>query len=127
MSHKTELTLSINDPAVLQVVCERLGLPMAAKTVQFYDKQSITGTAIDLPGWRYPAVIDAQGLLHYDNYNGHWGNIQELDRLVHEYSVEATTQWALLQGYSASQQTDAEGNTVIEMLTWGGPDTTPGF
>ena len=43
----------------------------------------------ELPGWQYPAVIDTQsGVVRYDNYEGHWGDQQHLDRFLQLYAVE---------------------------------------
>jgi hypothetical protein len=42
------------------------------RTVRLFSA-SVTGLAIELPGWNYPVVCDlASGSLKYDNYGGAW-------------------------------------------------------
>jgi len=41
---------------------------------------------VQLPEWRYPVVaqLDA-GELRFDNYNGHWGKPEHLDKCVNRF------------------------------------------
>jgi gamma-glutamylcyclotransferase (GGCT)/AIG2-like uncharacterized protein YtfP len=67
---------------------KELGLRAEAVTNhQLFDGKRFTGTAVYLPGWRYPIVVEADGAVQADNYNGSWGNIKELDKLKDYYAL----------------------------------------
>jgi hypothetical protein len=55
-----------------------------------YGGQSSTGHLVKLPGWNYPVTVDlTTGECAYDNYGGHWGKEEVLDKLNQGYAVEA--------------------------------------
>jgi hypothetical protein len=44
---------------------------------------------VKLPGWQYPIVIDTvTGDIRYNNFNGHWGDASQLDKLLQAYAAE---------------------------------------
>ena len=48
-----------------------------------------TGLLVRLPDWLYPVVVDTTtGQVHFDNYNGAWGDQEQLDRFLQAYAVE---------------------------------------
>lgn len=58
-----------------------------------------TGLAVELPGWRYPVVYNlADGKVHLDNFNGHWGDQKHLDAFLQAYAVEQAKQEARARG-----------------------------
>ncbi len=63
MSHVATITLEFRDPGALADAAAALGLALARETVRFYDGTRVTGTALRLPGWQYPVVIDGEGRL----------------------------------------------------------------
>ena len=73
MSHIVQIKTEVRDPAVIAAACARLQLPAPTHgTTKLFSGQ-VTGWAVQLPGWRYPAVCDtATGSVHYDIYNGVW-------------------------------------------------------
>jgi hypothetical protein len=72
MSHVATIALEFRDVAALGEAAAACGLALRQETVTFYDGTRVTGTALRLPGWRYPVVVDADGRLHYDHYEGRW-------------------------------------------------------
>ena len=94
--------------------CRRLGLGEPAwKTAQLFSGTA-TGWCIELPGWRYPVVCNVQrGQLQLDNYQGHWGAQQELDRLLQAYAVEKARLEARRQGYSVSERPLSDGSIQL--------------
>lgn len=68
------------------------------ETVTFYDRTTVTGTAIRLPGWRYPVVIpDNKALSHevvLDDYKGVWGDMKLFKRLKHSYATHTAIRTA---------------------------------
>ena len=60
MSHILTIKTQIRDPAALAAACRRLGLQEPAHgTAKLYAGDA-TGLIVQLPGWRYPVVIDTQ-------------------------------------------------------------------
>jgi hypothetical protein len=75
MSHVATIALEFRDPAALAEAAAACGFGLGQDTVTFYDGTRVTGTAIRLPGWQYPVVVVAAGRLHYDHYEGRWGDL----------------------------------------------------
>ena len=69
--------------------------------VRFYDGTIVEGLSVKLPGWTHPVVIDKDGIPHYDNYHGSWGNIKE---------------WAKFSGLSLVAMSDhsLDNITIVE-------------
>ena len=45
----------------------------------------------NLPDWIYPVVCNlSSGQLHFDNFDGRWGDQKHLDRFLQAYAVEKT-------------------------------------
>ena len=75
MSHIVVIETRIYDAAALCSACRRLELdePVHAN-VRLFSEEAV-GLSVNLPGWRYPVVIDtSDGSLKYDNYEGRWGD-----------------------------------------------------
>jgi len=52
--------------------------------------QNVTGFGIQLPGYSYPVVINAEtGEVSSDTYNGQWGDESVLEKLTQFAAVEA--------------------------------------
>jgi hypothetical protein len=116
MSHIVTIQTKLHDPAAITAACTRLGLAAPALgTAQLFSGEA-TGLLIQLPGWQYPAVVDTPtGTVRYDNYNGHWGDQQHLDRLVQAYSVEKAKLEARKRGYSVSEQQLRDGSILVQI------------
>ena len=86
MSHLVTIRTQIRDPAALSLACRRLGLaePVTG-TAHLYGGQA-TGLIVQLPGWRYPVVVNTDTAeLKFDTFNGAWGEQSQLDRLIQAY------------------------------------------
>ncbi len=105
MSHLVTITNQVRSPATIAAACQRLHLPAPTQgQFQIY-RQEATGYAVRLRDWLYPVVCDvAAGALHYDNFNGHWGNPQRLDEFLQAYAVEHATATVRRQGFSVLEQ-----------------------
>ena len=100
MSHTVKIEIELTDLDVLKTACKRLNLKYNDNsTVQLYDGNSYTGFVVQLPNWNFPIVISGK-TIYYDNYNGNWGNISELNKLKTYYGVEKVKQLARAKGYS---------------------------
>ena len=112
----------VRDAAAAAAACRRLGLPepIPNKTVQLFSQQT-TGLAVQLPGWRYPLVCDlAQGRLHFDNFDGRWGDPGELNRFLQAYAVEKTRSEARQRGCVVVERAQADGSIRLSISIQGG-------
>src|SRR5262249_54700786 len=117
MSHIVTLETRLHDPVALAAACQRLGLPAPTQgTAQLFSGEA-TGLVVQLPDWQYPVVIDPlTGLVRYDNYGGHWGDQQHIDRLIQRYAVEKAKLEARRRGYPATDQARKDGSTKVQLL-----------
>ena len=74
----------------------------------------MTGHCVQLTRWRYPVVCDTEsGVVHYDNYEGNWGEQTELDKLVQRYAVEKSILEARKQGHSVTERALPDGSIKL--------------
>ncbi len=120
MSHIVTIRTEIRDPTALAAACRRLGLdPPQEGTAKLFASEA-SGLIVNLPGWRYPAVIDTQARrVHYDTYNGAWGDQAELDRLLQAYAVEKAKLEARRAGHTVTEQALADGSVKLTVRTGG--------
>jgi hypothetical protein len=116
MSHIVTLRTKVHDPATVAAACQRLNLaPPRQGTAQFYSGEA-EGLLVQLPGWQYPIVIDTLGgIVHYDNFEGHWGGQQHLDRFLQLYAVERAKLEARKKGYTVNEQALQDGSIKVQI------------
>ena len=74
-----------------------------------------------LPGWLYPAVVDAAtGAVRYDNYGGSWGDPAELGRFLQAYAVARATAEARRRGHAVAEQALPDGSIRLTIAVGGG-------
>ena len=114
MSHIVAIKTQVRDPVAIQAACRRLNLPEPAnKTVKLFS-DTVTGLAVQLPGWSYPVVCDvASGELKYDNFQGYWGAAVELDKFLQAYAVEKAKIESRLQGHTVTEQQLQDGSIKL--------------
>jgi hypothetical protein len=120
MSHIVTIRTEIKDPVALAAACRRLGLaePVRGKATLFVTEA--TGWIVNLPGWRYPVVIDTDSRqVHLDNYEGRWGEQSQLDRLLQGYAVEKAKLEARRAGMSVTEQPLADGSIKLTIQAEG--------
>jgi hypothetical protein len=120
VSHIVQIETQVRDPSAVQAACQRLNLAAPIYgTTELYSGRA-TGLAVQLPGWRYPAVCDTTtGQVHYDNFGGQWGDQKELDRFLQAYAVEKARLEALKQGHSVTEQQLADGSIRLTVQVGG--------
>ena len=120
MSHIVEIKTEVRDEAAIGAACQRLKLETPTRgTVQLYSGEA-TGVIVKLPDWRYPAVFDTfSGQAKYDNYEGRWGQQQELDRFLQAYAVEKATIEARRKGHSVTEQRLDDGSIKLTVNVGG--------
>ena len=117
MSHLVTLQTQVRDTVALAAACRRLSLAEPRQeTVSLFSGQA-TGLAVRLANWHYPVVVDvAAGALHYDNFDGHWGEQKELDRLLQAYAVEKTKLEARRKGFAVHETALPNGSVKLHVL-----------
>jgi hypothetical protein len=117
MSHVVTLQTKIHDPAAVAAACQRLNLaPPQHGTAQLYSGEA-EGLLVQLPGWQYPIAIDIlSGVIHYDNFEGHWGSQEQLDRFLQLYAVERAKLEARKKGYTVSEQALQDGSIKLNII-----------
>jgi hypothetical protein len=120
VSHIVSIQTKLHDPAAVAAACARLGLPAPVQgKAQFYSGET-EGLVVQLPGWTYPAVVDTlTGVVHYDNYQGRWGEQAELHRLLQAYAVERAKLEARKKGYAFTEQQLQDGSIRLQIREGG--------
>ncbi len=118
MSHIVLIQARLKDPAAIASACARLGLPAPVQGTARLYSGTATGLLVQLPGWKYPIVIDPQtGNVSLDNFGGRWGEQAQLDRLMQAYAVEKARAEARKKGFQVSEQQLQDGAiklTIVE-------------
>jgi hypothetical protein len=121
MSHVVQIQTQIRDAEAVRAACRRLGLAEPVQgTTRLYSSE-VTGLAVQLPGWRYPAVCQLDiGQIQYDNFQDHWGKRQELDRFLQSYAAEKTKLEARKRGHTVRELLLQDGSIKLTIQVTGG-------
>jgi hypothetical protein len=121
MSHTVQIQTQIRDIAAVSAACQRLKLPLPVQgTTQLFGN-TVTGLAVQLPGWNYPVVCQLDtGQIQFDNYGGAWGEQKELDRFVQAYAVEKARIEARKKGHTVTEQPLTDGSIKLTIHVAGG-------
>ena len=117
MSHIVSIQAKVRDPAAVAAACKRLGLAEPAHgKARLYGGEA-EGLLLQLPGWRYPAVINAvNGEVRFDTFEGRWGDQAHLDRFLQAYAVELAKLEARKKGYQVSEQALQDGGIRVQII-----------
>lgn len=114
MSHIVTIETEVRDAAAVRAACRRLQLPDPQEGVTQLFSGAVNGLAVQLPGWKYPAVCETtSGKVHYDLFGGRWGDLCELDCLLQRYAVEKAALEARRRGYSVTEQPLTDGSIKL--------------
>ena len=117
MSHLVTVAVEVRDRDALVAACRRLQLPEPEhRTVRFYDGNTFTGDAVQLPDWRYPVVFDLDGGAKFDDFEGRWGERRHLDALLQSYAVCKATIEARRAGHTV-RETQLPGGRIKLVVT----------
>jgi hypothetical protein len=114
MSHIVVIETKVYDAAALTAACRRLRLaePVHGNVRLF--SGNATGLAVNLPGWRYPIVVDtADGSIKFDHYEGRWGDPEKLGQLLQMYAVEKAKIESRRRGDTVTEQALADGSIKL--------------
>ena len=117
LSHIVTIETKVHDPLAVNAACQRLGLDAPVQgTVKLFSGP-VTGLIVQLPGWQYPAVIDAlTGTIKYDNYEGAWGEEAELHRFLQLYAVEKVKLESRKKGYTVNEHALQDGSIKLQVI-----------
>jgi hypothetical protein len=117
MSHIVRIQTKVHDPQAVAAACAHLGLPAPVQgTAQLYSGEA-AGLLVNLPGWQYPVVIDTlTGVVHFDNFEGTWGDRAHLDRCLQRYALEKAKLEARRQGFTVTEQALPNGYVKVQIL-----------
>ena len=105
MSHIVQIQTQVRDPDAIRSAATRLSLsePSYGSTRLF--NAEVTGWRVQFPAWKYPAVCDtALGVIHYDNFQGRWGDPNQLDQFLQAYAIEKCRLEARRAGHTVIEQ-----------------------
>jgi hypothetical protein len=120
MSHIVTVRTEVRDPIAVAAACRRLGLDEPVQGTAKLFSAEAAGLLIKLPDWLYPVVCDTNtGQVQYDNFNGAWGQPEQLDRFLQAYAVEKARIEARKQGHSAHEQVLADGSIKLVIQVGG--------
>jgi len=121
MSHVVTLKTEVRDQDAVRAACQRLGLPAPVQGKAQLFSGEAEGLAVQLPGWQYPVVCDtASGRVHFDNFNGAWGESGHLDHFLQMYAVEKAKLEARRRGHVCTEQPLADGSIKLTIQVAGG-------
>ena len=114
MSHVATITLEFRDPAALG------GGPRLSSRSPRGNGRVLRRDARGRYGrsgcrWRYPVVIDTDGRLHYDHFEGRWGDLAQLHRFRQAYAETATRRFAQARGYLVTRTAQADGTVRLAL------------
>jgi len=114
MSHIAKVNIQFKDAVCITAAAKRLNHKCeVVKNYKFYDGTVVSGTAVYLPGWKYPVIIKDNGEAVYDNYSGSWGKQSHLDELKQIYGVEVAKKQARIKGYSCREVQMEDGRIKL--------------
>lgn len=121
MSHIVQIQTQVRDLQAVVAACQRLGISLPQnETVQLFSSTA-TGLAVRLNGWRYPVVCETEtGTVKFDNFEGRWGDQEQLDQFLQAYAVERAKLEARRKGHSVSEQALADGSIKLTIQVAGG-------
>ncbi len=114
MSHIVRVQTKVRDGVAVRAACRRRGLPDPVEGRHLVFRTQLAGLGVKLRGWTYPVVCQLQdGQVQYDNFNGRWGDVGELNLFLQAYAVEKARLEARRQGHRVSEQALADGSIKL--------------
>jgi len=107
------IDLQMTDLEMAREVAIKLGYECSIGIHPVY-RSNPAGLGIMLPGWRYPMVITPDGKAVYDNYNGSWGDIQELYAFSAHYGLEKAKEEAYKNCHTPIDM-ESEDPNILEL------------
>ena len=121
MSHIVSIKTEVRWGEGVRLACQRLQLPVPVQGTHRLFSGSHEGLGVQLEEWRYPVVCDLRTRqLHFDNYNGRWGEQNRLDQFLQAYTVERAKLEARRHGHSVTEAPLEDGSIKLTVQVNGG-------
>ncbi|OAI48216.1 hypothetical protein AYO44_07590 [Planctomycetaceae bacterium SCGC AG-212-F19] len=116
MSHIVSIKTQLKDEAAITAACQRLNLTAPVHgTAKLYSGQA-TGLLVQLPGWKYPVVIDTpSGNIEFDNFEEAWGEQKQFDIFLQAYAVEKEKLEARRRGRTITETQLQDGSIKLQI------------
>lgn len=101
MSHTVKVKVQLSDTDSLSAAVIAMGGSLLGVASHKLYGGNVQGFGFRLPNWRYPLVLQPSGELAYDDYNGRWGNVSDIDKLTGRYAIHRAHQAAEQLGWMA--------------------------
>ena len=122
-SHTVRVKVEYTDPGALERAVQALGGKWLGSGSHRLFEGMVTGHGFKLDQWNYPIVLQPNGELAFDDFNGRWGNPADLERLKGEYALAVAEQAAQTQGWLCER---TEVGLRVHHPSGGTLDVTPG-
>ena len=114
MSQLVTLDIKLSNINTIILVCKRLKWNYTEDaSQQFYDKSIAHGLKVEIPGWKYPIIIENSGTVRFDNYNGSWGEDSHLGLLKQAYALEGSRALLASQGMSLYETVNDDNSITL--------------
>lgn len=119
MSHTVKVKVNMTDKSLIIAVAKKLGYHCEEGRHRQYGGEQ-EGLGISLPGWRFPVVIQDNGEMAYDNFNGNWGSMEEFNKFQAHYGAEKVRSEALRMGYEVTESYNEQTSDIELTINVGG-------
>jgi hypothetical protein len=120
LSHIVKIRTEVRDHNAIRAACRRLKIEQPEEGVFKLFSGEAAGIAVRLPDWTYPVVCNVDnGTLHYDNFNGRWGEQKHLDSFLQAYAVEKAKIESRVKGHTCTEQPLADGSIKLTIQVGG--------
>ncbi len=118
MSHIATIAFQFKDFKVLEDLCKKLKIEYKSgvHTARFYEGDKKGIFSFTPPGWRYPVMVQEDGKLICDTFNGSWGKMEEFDKIRNSYIKELTIKNMKKKGYYLSKTVDENGEVELTFM-----------
>lgn len=106
MSHTTKIVVQYLSESALRQAVENLSGQWIGQGNHRLYSEHVQGIGFQLSGWRYPCILQKDGSLAMDIFEGRWGNHADIDKLTGEYALCAATEAAQAQGWYCERHGD---------------------
>jgi len=106
VSHTAQIAADYSHPDALAAAVSKLGGKIIGQGRHKLFSSEHDGIGIQLNNWAFPVVVQTDGTLAYDDYQGRWGKTSDLDKLHEEYSWALTEIAAQRLGWQTERTAD---------------------
>ena len=114
MSHISTMKFKIDNRVALINACKELNYNLVENSVaKLYGTNTVQGTIIDIPGWKYKVCITEDGEIKYDDYLSASVAKTNLNKLVQQYNYELTVDALIQEGYMFTETVEGEDIILV--------------